>query len=483
MLGHWLLKQTSTNANFLRAAPPTIVVEAVYPGANARMLADTVAAPIEQQVNGVENMLHLRSYCADDGTYSLAVTFAPGTDLNIAQVLVQNRVALAHPLLPELVRRRGVTVLKKSPAVRALLVLTSPSKRYDEIYLSNYASVHVRDELIRLPGVGDVAMLGHRDYGLQVWLDPAKLAAYALNAADVIKVLEVQNPAVAGGVATSEANALAVTVNSNGRLQKPEEFGNIVVKTTPGGGLILVRDIAQIELGANGETRSVRIDGHPAVALAIHALAPDVDAQELDRSLQTRLLLLHKDLPDGLALETALDYTPDAGPAALLVDVELPAEASSERVMSILEQCDAIIRKIDGVTRTLVTTGDPFAAPRARPCILIGISPGKRGREQIIAEVRQHLYDDVLGAKVRINDLASPGRVEPGGYPIAFAVTDVSDSGLDSLSKLAERIVRRLNESSQITDIGIRPSPAESPQLVIDIDREKAAAVGVATAD
>src|SRR5262245_32741078 len=155
--------------------PPTVEVSAVYSGANAQVVADTVAAPIEQQVNGVEGMIYLSSQCTNDGTYALTVAFRPGTDLNLAQVLVQNRVALATPILPDLVKRRGVTVKKKSPSILMIVNLFSPDGSRDNLYLSNYATIQLRDELSRLPGIGDITYMGQRDYSMRVWLDPDRM--------------------------------------------------------------------------------------------------------------------------------------------------------------------------------------------------------------------------------------------------------------------------------------------------------------------
>src|SRR5438477_9361680 len=179
--------------------PPTVEVSAVYPGANAQVVADTVAAPIEQQVNGVEDMMYMSSQCTNDGMYRLTVTFHPGTDLNLAQVLVQNRVALAQPILPALVTRRGVIVKKKSPSVLMIVNLSSPDGSRDNLYLSNYATIQLRDELSRLKGVGDITFLGQRDYSMRVWLDPNKMVTRGLTAADVQRAIEQENMQVAAG--------------------------------------------------------------------------------------------------------------------------------------------------------------------------------------------------------------------------------------------------------------------------------------------
>src|SRR6476619_4109778 len=184
-------------AQYPEITPPTVEVSASYPGANAEVVSDTVAAPIEQQVNGVEGMMYMSSQCTNDGTYTLTVTFRPGTDLNLAQVLVQNRAALAQPILPDLVKRRGVTVKKKSPSVLMIINLFSPDNSRKNLDLSNYATIQLRDELSRLPGVGDISFLGQRDYSMRIWLDPEKLAMRRLGTDDVIHAVEQQNIQVA----------------------------------------------------------------------------------------------------------------------------------------------------------------------------------------------------------------------------------------------------------------------------------------------
>src|SRR5437762_3380262 len=186
-------------AQYPEITPPTVEVSAYYPGANAQVVSDTVAAPIEQQVNGVEGMLYMSSQCTNDGTYTLTVTFQPGSDLNISQVLVQNRVSLAEPILPDLVKRRGISVKKKSPNVLLIVNLFATDARRDNLYLSNYATIQLRDELSRLSGVGDVTILGQRDYSMRVWLDPARMAAHSLTATDITRAIEQQNVQVAAG--------------------------------------------------------------------------------------------------------------------------------------------------------------------------------------------------------------------------------------------------------------------------------------------
>src|SRR5277367_419556 len=222
-------------AQYPEITPPSVEVSASYPGANAQVVADTVAAPIEQQVNGVEKMLYVSSQCTNDGTYTLTVTFKNGVDLNMAQVLVQNRVALADPILPDLVKRRGVSVKKKSPSQLMIVNLFSPDGSRDNLYLSNYATIQLKDELSRLPGVGDITYLGQRDYSMRLWLDPKKMAARNLTTSDVVNAVKNQNVQVAAGQIgrppIPQGQQFQYTMSTLGRLEEEKQFGEIIVKT------------------------------------------------------------------------------------------------------------------------------------------------------------------------------------------------------------------------------------------------------------
>ena len=246
-------------AQYPEITPPTVEVSAVYPGANAQVVADTVAAPIEQQVNGVEGMLYMSSQCTNDGSYTLTITFKVGVDLNMAQVLVQNRVALAQPILPDLVKRKGVSVKKKSPSVLMIVNLFSPDRSRDNLYLSNYATIQIRDELARLSGVGDITYLGQRDYSMRVWLDPQKMAIRHLTANDVVQAVQQQNAQVAAGQIgqppVPKGQVFQYTMTTLGRLRNPDDFADMILKTDPDGRVVRVRDVAGIELGARATTR------------------------------------------------------------------------------------------------------------------------------------------------------------------------------------------------------------------------------------
>src|SRR5579884_2415003 len=225
-------------AQYPEVTPPTVTVTAFYPGANAQTVRNTVAAPIEEQVSGVENMLYMSSTCTNDGTYRLTVTFKLGMDSDMAQVLVQNRVSLALPVIPPLVQSEGINVRKMSPNTLMIVNLISPDRRYDSLFLSNYATIYVRDELGRLPGVADITYLGQRDYSLRAWLNPDKMAALNLNATDVVTAILQQNIQIAAGQIgqppVPPGQQFQLTINALGRLTDPEQFGAIILKTSQG---------------------------------------------------------------------------------------------------------------------------------------------------------------------------------------------------------------------------------------------------------
>jgi multidrug efflux pump subunit AcrB len=300
-------------AQYPEIAPPTVEVSASYPGANAQVVADTVAAPVEQQVNGVEGMLYMSSQCTNDGTYSLTVTFQHGVDLNIAQVLVQNRVSLAQPILPDLVKRNGVAVKKKSTSVLMIINLFSPDGSRNDLYLSNYATIQLKDELSRLRGVGDITYLGRRDYSMRVWLDPAKLAARGLTATDVTRAIEQQNTQVAAGQIgqppVPSGQVFQLTMSTMGRLMDPEQFGHIILKNDTRGRLTRLRDVARIQLGAQSYDQTCTLDGKPSVALSVYQL-PGSNALDVARDVRKKVEDLRGRFPAGLEYAIVYDTMP-----------------------------------------------------------------------------------------------------------------------------------------------------------------------------
>jgi multidrug efflux pump subunit AcrB len=293
--------------------PPTVEVSAIYPGANAQTVVDTVAAPIEQQVNGVEDMLYMSSQSTNDGKYTLTVTFRNGTDLNLAQILVQNRVSLAQPILPELVKRRGVTVKKKSPSIMMIINLYSPDGSRDNIYLSNYATIQLRDELSRINGVGDITYIGQRDYSMRVWLDPEQMAVRNLSPQDVLNAVEQQNVQVAAGQIgappINRGQAFQYNMTTLGRLSDTDQFGSMLIKADSEGRLIRLRDVARIELGAQDYDQVCTFDGKPSVALSVFQL-PGSNALEVAKDIRAKLEELRDRFPAGLDYEIVYDTTP-----------------------------------------------------------------------------------------------------------------------------------------------------------------------------
>ncbi len=313
VLGGGIALFTLPVAQYPDITPPTVEVSASYPGANAQVVADTVAAPIEQQVNGVEGMMYMSSQCTNDGNYTLTVTFKPGTDLNIAQVLVQNRESLAEPILPDLVKRRGISVKKKSPNVLLIVNLFSKDSSRTNLELSNYATIQIRDELSRLPGVGDITYLGQRDYSMRLWLDPQKLASYGLNAQDVINAVQAQNVQVAAGQIgqppTPTGQVSQYIITTLGRLENTDQFANIVLKRDTNGTLVYMRDVANIELGAQSYDQTCTLDGKPSVALSIYQL-PGSNALDVAKRVKERMAQLRGHFPPGIDYAIVYDTTP-----------------------------------------------------------------------------------------------------------------------------------------------------------------------------
>jgi HAE1 family hydrophobic/amphiphilic exporter-1 len=299
-------------AQYPDVVPPTVQVTTRYPGASARTVIDTVALPIEQQVNGVEGMLYMQSYAGADGSYTLTVTFNIGTPLDYAQVLVQNRVATTLSALPQAVQTQGVDVEKKSTAILQIITLTSDDPRYDSLYLANYAAINLKDELSRLPGVGNVVVFGAGQYAMRVWLDPEKMKARSLSAQDVIQALQQQNNQVTAGQAgmppTDTRTAFQYTINVAGRLDSVEDFGAVIVKTGANGAVTRVRDVGRVELGAQSYSQVFALDGKPAAGIAIFQL-PGANALNVAGEVRAKMAELSRNFPPGMTQNIPFDTT------------------------------------------------------------------------------------------------------------------------------------------------------------------------------
>ncbi len=299
-------------AQYPDVAPPAIQVSAIYPGASATVAAETVATPIEQEINGVENMLYMSSKSTNDGQVYIDVTFKLGTDLNMAQVLVQNRVSIAEAKLPDEVKRQGVTTKKKSPSILLCVNLVSPDKSRDQLFLSNYAKIQIKDVLARLEGVGDVVFLGEREYSMRVWLDPEQLAARQMTASDVISSLQEQNVQVAAGrlgaPPAPKGQNFQLTINTLGRLPSASEFENIIVKVGDKGQITRIRDVGRAEIGAKNYDVSSYLDGQPCITLAVYQL-PGSNALATADKVKQAMQNLKAAFPAGLEYQIVYDTT------------------------------------------------------------------------------------------------------------------------------------------------------------------------------
>ncbi|MBR6673207.1 MAG: efflux RND transporter permease subunit, partial [Mailhella sp.] len=292
--------------------PPTITVSAQYPGASPEVIAQTVATPIEEQINGVEGMIYMSSVSSSSGSLQISVTFAVGTDASMAQVNVNNRVQAAEPMLPEIVRQYGVTVDTFSPAILEIVALYSEEGRYDATFLSNYALVNLLDGLKRVPGVGQAQILGARDYAMRIWLDPLRMAQLGVSTSDVAQAVEAQNSQYSLGSVGAQpgSDGLSMTwqLESQGRLMTPEQFGDIILRASPGGGMLRLRDIGRVELGAENYDFACAIDGSTAIPLAVF-LAPGSNALETAERVARYMEEQSKQFPSGISYIVPYDTT------------------------------------------------------------------------------------------------------------------------------------------------------------------------------
>ena len=299
-------------SEYPEVVPPTVVVRAQYPGANPKVIAETVATPLEEAINGVENMLYMNSQATTDGVMTLTVTFALGTDPDKAQQLVSNRVAQAEPRLPEEVRRTGVTTIKASPDFIMVVHLVSPNERYDINYLRNYAALNVKDRLARVKGVGQVQLWGGGEYAMRAWLDPHKMAERGLAAGDVVRAIREQNVQAAAGVVGASPGLpgvdLQLSINAQGRLKSEEEFGDIIVRTGSDGAVTRLRDVARLELGAADYALRSLLDNKSAVAVAVLA-APGSNAIDIADQVRVQMEELKRSMPEGVGYEIVYDTT------------------------------------------------------------------------------------------------------------------------------------------------------------------------------
>jgi hydrophobe/amphiphile efflux-1 (HAE1) family protein len=320
-------------AEYPSVAPPTVVVTTQYPGASAQTVSDTVATPIEQEINGVEDMLYVYSQATSNGQLNITVTFKLGTDLDKAQVLVQNRVAIAQPRLPEEVQRIGVVTRKNSPDLMMVVFMLSPDNTYDQLYISNYALRQVRDPLLRLDGVGDITIFGARDYSMRLWLDPDKIATLGMTAGDVLAAIRAQNLQIAGGQIAEPPiadRAFQPNLTFTGRLKDPGQFEDIVVKAGDNGQIVRLRDVARVEIGALSSSTNGFLLRKEAVAMLVYQ-RPGSNALATAKNIEDSMVKLKAEFPKGL------DYNIGYNPT------EFIAQSVSELIKTIYEAMALVV--------------------------------------------------------------------------------------------------------------------------------------------
>src|SRR6266404_3216617 len=299
-------------SEYPEVVPPTVVVTATYPGANPKVIAETVSVPLEEQINGAEHMMYMKSVAGSDGVLQMTITFEPGTDPSQAQVDVQNRVAQAQSRLPSEVVALGVTTQKQSPTFAVMVTPYSPDGRYDALYLRNYANIKIKDELARLRGIGQIRMFGGGDYAMRIWIDPNKVASRGLTAGDVVRAIRDQNIQVSAGQLGAEpikgGSDFLIAINAQGRLQSAEEFGNIVLKTGANGEVVRLADVARIELGASDYTLRGALDARYTTAIGVFQ-APGANMLAVRDAVIVKMDELAKQFPPGMTYRSDYDST------------------------------------------------------------------------------------------------------------------------------------------------------------------------------
>jgi multidrug efflux pump subunit AcrB len=441
---------------------PVIRVHAAYPGANARVVVETVAAVIEQQVNGTEGLLRIESECRDDGGYVATLRFAPKTDIEGATILVQNRVTIAEPALPEEVRRQGVTVNRGDPDQfpPVWVALTSPDKTYDPLFLNNYAALKVRHDLARVAGVADVRAVGSvGGYAMRVWIDPDKLAARRLTTEDVIAALGRQNVQVAAGPSPSpSAQRFQFTATTPGRIVEPAQFEKIIVRAGEGGKVVYLRDVGTVELGASGGEGFARLNGKPAALLAVHTQGEKAAADGVRKVIPK----LQEVAPKGLTVQLVGDLSVDR---FAVVELRLPAGRSLERTEEVVSQSEKLIRGLPGVAECL------SSAERETNVATVLVKLAAKD-PATPADIRKALAD-LREAVARVSDLAT-GRP----FPVQIALTDEEGHGIEKLREWADAVASRLAKDGVAIDADVHPGGAQ-PRLHLTIDREKVEKMGV----
>ncbi len=467
---------------FAAPAAPVVVVSAQYPGANASTVANTLAAPIEKQVNGVEKMRSMVSRCSDTGSYTLTITFEPKTDLKVAQILVQNRVNIALPLLPDLVNLHGVTVATQT-APLLLLAVTSSDGSQDLRSLSLCATA-LRETLSKVPGVERITFLGQQIQELRVYIDPEKLAARNLTVADVLRALRDQKLEVV--VADNQDKESPVApLQVRGKIDDPKDLGDLIVKRDAGGRIIRLQEFAQIERG--GEAQGWALLGGKQVVVVVLTPTAQADPKKVRAALEQQWEKLREKLPPRITLNREFDFTPQLSreknaPEYLLIDVAVNT-LEKKRLATIVEKAAVQVQKGEEIQSVLALAENPLDANRALPCLLVRLSARKGGRgkrEAILAALRAQLKEAIPEARFLIRDLSGGNPFPACRYPLQLALHGPE---LSKVHSWAERLAQALEKNAKVVDVWVDQASTPQPFQQVVVDRERAATMGVTVQD
>jgi multidrug efflux pump subunit AcrB len=458
--------------------PNALLVEAQFPGMPASVVEERVAFPLEMKINGIENVERFRSRCGRDGSYSLEISFERGTDPNLAQMLVQNRVNDAMPLLPEEVRRLGVTV-RKAPFLVMLLTVSTTDGSVDRSDLNHFVTVYIRPRLARLPGVVEIGLLGDDGIAARILLDPQKLAAHKLTVPDVKRAIEQ----VALEATSGPHGGFQFTPAARGGLTRVAQLTPIAIRSDPDGPAIRVEDVkSDIRMG-DDPVGFASLDGKPAAVLAVYA-SVWADPRAVSAAVRDGLPELREVLPPGVELSGEFDFTAPATAAApghLLLDVDLPPDGPKESAREFLARTGQSLREIPGVRRVLVLPEHPFDRDRDQPCLVVGLGQvdgAPVDRERILREIRTRFNATEKSASIRTRDLSGDARSRSAAYPIEFAIY-----GFDRqpFRELANEVVARISREPGLTDAWA--GPRQLPTFAVDIARAEVANLGLTLPD
>jgi multidrug efflux pump subunit AcrB len=465
---------------------PALTVEAVYPGATASVAEERLAAPLENQIMGVEHLRRLRSRFGRDGSYRLEVTFAAGTDIDLALKLVQDRVGVALPVLPAEIQRLGLTVRKPSPGLLMLICVSSRDASDDAERLSTYAEIMLKNELARVPGVSQVTVLGAEDFGVRIRLDPDKLAARKLTIADVTRAVDSQDLGAKDGPPAGPGGTSPLQPNARVGPLPLDQLESIVIKTGPDGRVSRLRDVTSSSVNTGiGLPVYASLDGKPVAVLAVYPFGPS-HPREVSTRVRAKLAELRAEqvIPPFIEASTDFDFSqPETAetPGFLLIDVDPGDGVPAEPIAGLLSRGGQSLSGLAGTRNVLALEGQPFDRERDQHCLVARLGPAKGAavdRERLVGEIRARFPPGEKAPSIRIRDLCGAAGSLRSGYPIHFAIVGPDPARAQTL---AGQLVTRLSQDRRLTDLWSRPRLVPVPS--VGVDRAKAAAMGVSPAE